>query len=280
MTSPSRTLRHRLRTTYQRLRYDAIYGWRGWGGMTTFNVGLAPVRPEIEADPALKTEGVHLEIYAAAADLILAAGWPDGGTALEIGCGRGGGLAYLTRRLGRRVVGVDIAGAAVRHARASGLEAVRASATALPFPDRSLDAALAVEILFRFGEGDTCLSELGRVLKPGAPVAVADFRPYPFTDARDYLTRMAERNGFSVAVLQDRTEDARRAIVLDEPRRRAVYDALPRILRRNVADTLALAGTPRYRGWVDGERGYVVALLVNGTSAAARGTVAGSMAVA
>lgn len=225
--------------------------------------------PRHRRGPRYGPEREHIEVYAAVADLIAARDLSAPRCLIEIGCGRGGGLAYLQRRFAGTVVGIDVIGAAVRYARARGLDARRASATALPFPDASFDVAVAVEILFRFGDADDCMAELRRVLKPGGMLAVADFRPYPFVDARNYLTALATRSGFAIEHLDDRSADARRAVEAAEPRRRAVAAAMPMPIRWLMADTLALADTPRYRGWMAGDRSYVVSLLVRRSEAAA-----------
>ena len=113
--------------------------------------------------------------------LIAALRLPDGGSALEAGCGSGA----LTRRLARRggpadrVVGTDINAYLLREAaalaRRSGL-ADRITfqpgdVEALPFPDGSFDAALACTVLDE-ADADRGLAELARVVRPGGRVAV------------------------------------------------------------------------------------------------------------
>jgi SAM-dependent methyltransferase len=91
---------------------------------------------------------------------------------LDVGCGTGGMLAQLP---GSRCAGVDLSAAALAHARDRGLTAlVRASACALPFPDGSFEAVLALDLLYHRDVGDdaAALAECGRVVESGGHVLV------------------------------------------------------------------------------------------------------------
>jgi ubiquinone/menaquinone biosynthesis C-methylase UbiE len=90
------------------------------------------------------------------------------------------GLGALTLRLGRvvtHVTAVDASGAMVKALRArvavarlKNVEARVADPAALPFPERTFDAAYFVSV---GAPRDGVLAELRRVLKPGAPAVVA-----------------------------------------------------------------------------------------------------------
>jgi SAM-dependent methyltransferase len=262
MTTWIRNLRARIWTAYVRGRYEVIYLWPGWKDLATFNVGLAPARASVADDPRYRNEATNIEVYASVADALEAGGGIGPGAGLlELGCGRGGGLAYLAERLGCRAVGIDTSRVAVAFARRRGVSARCASSTRLTEADGSVDAAVAVEILLRFREADPTLAELRRVLKPGGRLVVADFKSGGIRQARQQLTRLAAAHGFVVSAFTDRTANARAAMVADEPRRRAVYDRLPSMVRRNMAETLLLAGTRRHAEWLDGRRCYFVGVL-------------------
>lgn len=255
-------LRAHVQKAYERGRYEVIYLWPGWRDLATFNVGLAPARDAISADPRYRGQTHNIEVYAAVADALEAGGGvgPDG-RLVEIGCGRGGGLAYLGERLGCRSEGIDTSRVAVSYARRRGLFARRGSSTRLPYADGTVEAAVAVEILLRFGEAEASLAELRRVLKPGGRLVIADFKLGGIRQTRRVVARLAAAQGFAVSVYSDRTANARAAVLADEPQRRAAYDRLPSMVQRNVAETLALEGTRRYAEWLDGRRSYFVAVL-------------------
>ncbi len=96
------------------------------------------------------------------------------GRVLEIGAGTGSNLGHyapeaelvltepetpMARRLQRRVreLGRDA-------------EVLQAPSEALPFPDDSFDAVVATLVLCTVPDPDATLAELGRVLRPGAPL--------------------------------------------------------------------------------------------------------------
>jgi SAM-dependent methyltransferase len=120
--------------------------------------------------------------YGAVVDgLIDALTLPEGGTALEAGCGTGALTRRLARRVGPagRVVGADINAYLLREAAALAGRAGLADrltfrpgdVEALPFPDAGFDAALACTVLDE-ADADRGLAELARVVRPGGRVAV------------------------------------------------------------------------------------------------------------
>jgi ubiquinone/menaquinone biosynthesis C-methylase UbiE len=107
------------------------------------------------------------------------AGCPDGGDLLDVPCGFGRHSIPLARA-GYRVVGTDRSQTLLDEARRrSGGERwpklVQADYRKLPFADASFDAALNLytSIGFLGDEEDTkALAEIGRVLRPGAPLVI------------------------------------------------------------------------------------------------------------
>lgn len=130
-----------------------------------------PLRPEDEPDRGC----IQLYHHAAAqADL-------RGKDVLEVGCGHGGGAAYVARALGpRRMTGVDLNPAGIRFCREThrvkGLSFQRGDAEALPFPEASFDAVLNVESSHCYPDFPRFLSETARTLKSGGVFLYADFR--------------------------------------------------------------------------------------------------------
>ncbi len=91
---------------------------------------------------------------------------------LEVGCGRGGGGAYVAEHFRvSRLTGLDFSGAAIRFARAHHadprLRFVRGDAENLPFPDAWFDAVLNVESSHCYPDVPRFTSEVARVLRPG-----------------------------------------------------------------------------------------------------------------
>lgn len=92
---------------------------------------------------------------------------------LEIGCGPGRD-AQAIASAGFDYTGVDLAPASVDSCRSLGLEVRVASVLALPFEDATFDAGWTMSTLLHVADEDLdqALSEIVRVLRPGAPLAV------------------------------------------------------------------------------------------------------------
>lgn len=106
-----------------------------------------------------------------------------GETILDIGCGAGMDLLLAARRAGPtgRAIGIDMTEAMRDRARASAaaaglrnVEVYRADATALPFPDASVDVIISNGVLNLVPEKDKAFAEIRRVLRPGGRLQLAD----------------------------------------------------------------------------------------------------------
>jgi SAM-dependent methyltransferase len=100
-----------------------------------------------------------------------------GKTILDLGCGLGGPGAWLARHSGARVVGVDVMMESVRGLRSlfPELHAAVSSMRMLPFRNETFDAAWSLGALEMVADKAGATAEMGRVLRPGAPVVVYDF---------------------------------------------------------------------------------------------------------
>ncbi|MDT5101975.1 MAG: hypothetical protein QOC76_5712 [Mycobacterium sp.] len=103
---------------------------------------------------------------------------------LEVGCGHGGGAAYLSRTLRPAgYTGLDLNATGIEFCRQrhqlSALEFVEGDAQNLPFPDQSFDAVINVESSIHYPDFRRFLAEVARVLRPGGHLLYADGRFAP-----------------------------------------------------------------------------------------------------
>jgi ubiquinone/menaquinone biosynthesis C-methylase UbiE len=95
-------------------------------------------------------------------------------TVLDIGCGNGNTAAWLSQRTGCRVTGIDLSGVRIDNANSglnelpseirSNLAFKKASATELPFEERSFAQAWSQATIYHVHEKEKALQEIHRVL--------------------------------------------------------------------------------------------------------------------
>jgi ubiquinone/menaquinone biosynthesis C-methylase UbiE len=102
-------------------------------------------------------------------------------TILELGCGPGHAISLMTRQTTASLIhGVDRSPTMLAQARRRNREAVRngrvqlhqAAFEALPFPARSIDKILAVNVAYFWRDSGAVLSEMRRVLRPDGAVVI------------------------------------------------------------------------------------------------------------
>ena len=92
---------------------------------------------------------------------------------IEIGTGTGQHAAAL-QTAGLTVSGIDLSAENVRHCRDRGIDARQASLFEIPFEDDTFDAGWTMSTLLHVPNArlDAALTEITRVLCPGAPLAI------------------------------------------------------------------------------------------------------------
>jgi SAM-dependent methyltransferase len=137
--------------------------WQALGEDDLSNMGLWPADTPGDAQRALIDAVVE----------------PFGpGEWLDVGCGRGGAVRYLSDRAS--LTGADVDADAVAHARAAGGGRFYwADGDRLPFHAETFDAVLAVEVSHHARDPDQLAHQLWTVLKPGGWMAVAGWMERP-----------------------------------------------------------------------------------------------------
>jgi len=121
---------------------------------------------------------------------------------LEVGCGRGGGTAYVAKYHGAaKAVGVDYSPVTVKRAQTLNgetdvLSYAFGDAEKLPFEDGSFDVVVNIESSHCYSDMDAFLREVARVLTPGGSFTWADMRGkamMPGTDASFEAVKALEK---------------------------------------------------------------------------------------
>ena len=117
----------------------------------------------------------------------IAAIGPKGARVLEVGCGPGHLSVRLARRHGLDTTGLDLDPAMIERARANADRAgegderrpsfLVGDVASMPFPDGTFDLAVSTMSMHHWADPAAGLTEMARVLRPGARALVWDFRP-------------------------------------------------------------------------------------------------------
>ena len=122
----------------------------------------------------------HIGGFAATDELLSLCHIDDARTVLNVGCGIGVGPAYIARKHGCRVVGVDISAQMIAWARRRANEAgvadkvdlPIADVLALPFPAATFDVVTCESVLIFVADKRQAIQECVRVTKPGGYVGI------------------------------------------------------------------------------------------------------------
>ena len=178
---------------------------------------------------------------------------------LEVGCGRGGGAAFVMRHFRPRImVGVDLWRTTINFCNEAydieGLSFRRGNAESLPFPDARFDAVLNIESSHLYDHIEVFYAEVLRVLRPGGCLLFADFRT---RERAALLSEEFREAGFEVV-----REDLINANVLaaldkdDERKRKLIVERLPKRRQEQFGVFAALKGTHIYECIKSGDIEY------------------------
>jgi len=116
-------------------------------------------------------------------DALAKAGCKPDSSVLDIGCGSGEDIVYISR-ISKNITGVDISSEAIAAFHARGFKGVVADVKNLPFPDDSFDFIVCPAVLHHLiGQGklDVFIMEFVRVLKPGGYLLALEPNAYNFS---------------------------------------------------------------------------------------------------
>jgi ubiquinone/menaquinone biosynthesis C-methylase UbiE len=165
---------------WTKVLYDEVY--RAFAFQPVFMnlgfVGLGPENEPFELAPPEEPFRPFIQMYR---HVLKHADLKDKDV-LEIGCGAGGGAAFIARNYQpRSITGIDLLPVNIAAAEARGpvpgLTFAVGDATSLEFPDNSFDVVVNIESSHCYSSIEKFFSEVKRVLKPGGVFLFADHRP-------------------------------------------------------------------------------------------------------
>ncbi len=230
----------------------------GWSFMNYGYQPTDPAAPRLGLDPADEPDRYSIQLYhRVAAD----SGPLDGRDVLEVGSGRGGGAAYVSKYLKpRKVVGADFSKAAVdlANAKYAGgvLSFVEGDAQALPFEAGSFDVVLNVESSHCYPSRPKFFAEVVRVLRPGGVLSLVDM----FLDHElAAMPGMLAGAGLTVESTEDVSAGVVEGLRLDGPHRESLIAAnAPRALAPAVKSFAGTEGSDVFASLRGGRLKYVV----------------------
>lgn len=166
---------------------------------------------------------------------------------LEIGCGRGGGLDYITRTFKpATALGIDLEQKAAdfgnKHFKVEGLSFKQGDAQHLPFDDNMFDVVLNVESSHRYPDMLKFLTHVERILKPDGYFLFTDFRnPETIPELLEMINlfdfEWIDKHRINKQVLSGLTKDSER-------RRQLVLKYIPGFLHKTALNFAGVSDSP------------------------------------
>lgn len=188
----------------------------------------------------------HFEaLYAHVTDCVPLAGL----NILEIGCGRGGGAAYVSRVCNpRSFIGIDFSphNIAFCHSNHSdqALQFLTAEASDLPFHNETFDSVINVESSHSYQNVSKFLQSAARVLKTDGYFLFADFR---LRHTIPELRKQIADAGFSIISETDITANVLHALNLNSDKMKAlIRKYFPADVQPLILESAAIAGTTKH----------------------------------
>jgi ubiquinone/menaquinone biosynthesis C-methylase UbiE len=216
------------------------------------NYGFAEDAIKMSLDPSDEINRYPIQLY----HQLVRAHDLENKDILEIGCGRGGGLAFLSKLLKpASAVGIDRDPTAVEFCNRfwgkPGLSFMQGDAQSLPLPDNSFDVIINVESSHRYDDVNLFLGEVRRLLRPNGIFLITDFRK---NDQMQILIDQFDGSGLELTGKIDVTPQVVKALELDDHRRRdLVRNLVPRFLHRIALDFAGAKGSNTYNNFASGK---------------------------
>ncbi|MBI9052798.1 MAG: class I SAM-dependent methyltransferase [Bacteroidales bacterium] len=177
----------------------------------------------------------------------------------EIGCGRGGGLSYITNNFSpASAKGVDLDSIAVsfgnRHYNDNKMSFLQGDAQNLSLDNNAYDVVFNVESSHRYPDMMAFLGEISRILRPDGHFLYTDFRyDYEMEDLKKEL----DASGLTILKERMITKEVVTALEKDDARRRELIKKLaPKFLHKIALNFAGTVGSETYDQFASGKYVY------------------------
>jgi ubiquinone/menaquinone biosynthesis C-methylase UbiE len=176
----------------------------------------------------------------------------EGRDALEVSCGHGGGLCFISQHLKpRSLLGIDRNRRAIRFCSeryaGAGISFRYADARSLPCAAASQDVVINVEASHGYANAAAFFREVERVLRPGGHFLLADFR---FAGDCERFERELLAGGLELVFREDLTDGVVRALdATTDHTREQIRRLAPACMRRSIGEFAGVQGSRIYRGF-------------------------------
>lgn len=229
-----------LRPRLWRWWYDALARRDDKGELLLMNFGFDD-GTALALDETLEAYRYPLQLY----ERVASAAGLEGKAVLEVGCGRGGGAAFLAQRHHpASYLGVDLSPAAIAWCRQRyqepGLNFAEGSASALPVADASMDVVINVESSHCYPSMPDFLREVRRVLRPEGRFSFCDLRSARGWELSSTQFREAGLNFVEEECINEQVLRALGRVVQQRVER--IDAQVPRLWRRMFRDFVGVEG--------------------------------------
>jgi ubiquinone/menaquinone biosynthesis C-methylase UbiE len=240
--------------------YDYLY-YNKWitGHLNFFNTAIAPVDDELLALRPNEFESYHAQVYH---ETIKAyrriASHTDSLTVLEVACGLGGGIQYISLILPNATVfGIDLSFTSVYRSKklCGAAHYAVANAHQLPFKSAGFDLIIAVECLNKL-DMDLFFAETERLLSPNGVLCVVDFRPRSFLEIHERIKTACSDYNLNLIEISDLTDRVLAASEQDKVRQNRILARIPWGFRQLARELMVMPGSKRHTSYLHKQRCY------------------------
>jgi SAM-dependent methyltransferase len=240
--------------------YEFLYRLSPARNLRFFNSGYLPLADDLLIEVAPKNEAPSAMMYHLVARTLIGKCDPEPTIILDVGCGQGGGILYLSRLFpSAQITGTDRNRSVVKLANKAFLNRVQLKAkvaigTNLGFKDDSMDLVLSVGAPTYFGL-KKFVAEAARVVSPGGTVAFsAGYRQGNHRQIETEIRTAAKKYGLDFLCYKNITPNTFASLRADIPRREKLLKRVPWPFRLYGNKWADLPGSAEYDEYETGKR--------------------------